>query len=312
MKKKYILLLIAAAICMAVVVGYYLFPGVTFKLLLKAERSNAGLEQHGLEVEGLHIEYLEGGKGEVMLLLHGFGANKDNWTRISKHFTSNFRIIAPDLPGFGESSRRPEADYTIAAQADRVDALVRVLGLQRFHLGGSSMGGNIAGVYAARHPEKVISLWLIAPGGVVSADPSEMAKELDAGRPNPLLVENAEDYERLLDFAFVRRPFIPGPMLNELAGEALKYRSLNQKIFEQIRESTNSTGLEDTLNGSRIPTLIVWGDNDRILHVSGAKILKSVMPNAKLAIMKGVGHLPMIEKPEKTAEIYMGFLEQGK
>ena len=312
MKKKYILLIAALTIIVAVVAVYYAFPDVAFKLLLKAERNSAGLKQHSIEVDGLHIEYLEGGKGDVVLLLHGFGANKDNWTRISKHITPHYRVIAPDLPGFGESSRQPDANYTIASQADRIHAFVRTLGIQRFHLGGSSMGGAIAGVYAAQHPESVISLWLVAPGGVVAAEPSEMIKELDAGKSNPLVVESVEDYNRLLDFVFVKKPFIPGPMLKQLAKDAIRDRPLNQNIFKQISEASNMTGLESTLNGSTVSTLIQWGANDRVLHVSGAKILGSVMPKAQVAIMEGVGHLPMIERPQETADIYMSFLGQKK
>ena len=174
------------------------------------------------------------------------------------------------------------------------------------------MGGNIAGVYAAQHPENVISLWLLAPGGVASADPSEMKKELDAGKSNPLVVESVEDYNRLLDFVFVKKPFIPGPMLNQLAKDAIRNRPLNQKIFKQISVAGKTTDLESALNGSVVPTLIVWGANDRVLHYSGAKILESVMPQAQVAIMEGVGHLPMIEKPEETAEIYLSFPRQKK
>ena len=98
MKKKYIFLIAALTAILAVVVVYYAFPDVAFKLLLKAERSSAGLKQRSIEVAGLHIEYLEGGQGDVVLLLHGFGANKDNWTRISKHFTPHYKVIPPDLP----------------------------------------------------------------------------------------------------------------------------------------------------------------------------------------------------------------------
>jgi len=312
MKKRHIVLIAALTALAVVIVVYYAFPNVAFKLLLKAERISAGLKQHSIEVGDLHIEYLEGGQGDVVLLLHGFGANKDNWTRISKHFTPHYRVIAPDLPGFGESSRRSDANYTIAAQADRIHAFVRAIGVKRFHLGGSSMGGNIAAVYTARHPENVISLWLVAPGGVVSAEPSEMGKELNEGKPNPLVVNSVEDYGRLLDFVFVIRPFIPGPMLKKLAEEALKNRPLNQKIFRQINVVPATSGLEGTLNGSVVPTLILWGADDRVLHVSGAKILESVMPKAQVAIMKGVGHLPMIEKPAETAEIYIRFLRQKK
>ena len=174
------------------------------------------------------------------------------------------------------------------------------------------MGGNIAGIYAAQHPENVISLWLVAPGGVVSAEPSEMRRELNAGNPNPLVVESVEDYKRLLDFIFVKRPFIPGPMLKQLAGDAIRNRPLNQNIFKQIDMASNTTGLESTLNGSAVPTLILWGTDDRVLHVSGAKILESVMPKAQVAIMEGIGHLPMIEKPGETAEIYINFLRHKK
>jgi pimeloyl-ACP methyl ester carboxylesterase len=312
MKKKYILLIAVLTMVLAVVVVYYAFPEVAFKLLLKAERSSAGLKQHSMEVDGLHIEYLEGGQGDVVLLLHGFGANKDNWTRISKYITPHYRVIAPDLPGFGDSSRQPDANYTIGAQADRVNAFVRTLGIQSFHLGGSSMGGNIAGVYAAQHPENVISLWLVAPGGVTSAEPSEMKRALDSGKSNPLVVESVEDYKRLIDFIFVEKPFIPGPMLKQLAKDAIRNRPLNQKIFKQINVASDTSGLESTLNGSVVPTLILWGTNDRVLHVSGAKILESVMPQAQVAIMEGVGHLPMIEKPGETAKIYMSFLRQKK
>ena len=312
MKKRHIVLIAALTALVAVIVIYYAFPDVAFKLLLKAERISAGLKQQSIEVGDLHIEYLEGGQGDVVLLLHGFGANKDNWTRISKHFTSHYRVIAPDLPGFGESSRQPDAYYTIAAQAGRIHAFVRAIGVKRFHLGGSSMGGKIAGVYAARHPENVISLWLVSPGGVVSAEPSEMGKELNEGKPNPLVVNSVEDYDRLLDFVFVKRPFIPGPMLKKLAEEALKNRPLNQKIFRQINVVPVKSGLEGALNSSVVPTLILWGADDRVLHVSGATVLESVMPKAQVAIMKGVGHLPMIEKPAETAEIYIRFLRQKK
>jgi pimeloyl-ACP methyl ester carboxylesterase len=76
--------------------------------------------------------------------------------------------------------------------------------------------------------------------------------------------------------------------------------------------ASDTSGLESTLNGSVVPTLILWGTNDRVLHVSGAKILESVMPNAQVTIMEGIGHLPMIEKPGETAEIYMSFLRQKK
>jgi pimeloyl-ACP methyl ester carboxylesterase len=308
--KKTTLLLIPLAILLGLVVVYFLFPDVAFRFLRETERRVAGLEQNSIDLGGLHIEYLEGGQGDALVLLHGFGANKDNWTRIGKHLTPHFRVIAPDLPGFGESTRDPEADYTIAAQTERINAFVRALGLKSFHLGGSSMGGNIAGTYAARYPKDLMSLWLIAPGGVASAKPSEMFQRLKAGKPNPLVARDVEEYDRLLDFVFVKRPFIPGAIKRHLVQEAIENHPMNLRIFKQIRkEGMSALPLEILLDGLPVPTLIVWGDQDRVLHVSGARILESVMPMAKAVVMEDVGHLPMIEKPKETAAFYIRYLE---
>jgi abhydrolase domain-containing protein 6 len=307
--KKKIFILGTVVILLGLVGVYFLFPGVMFDLLVKAERSAGGLKHRSVEVEGLRIEYLEGGKGDALVLLHGFGANKDNWTRIGKYLTPHFRVIAPDLPGFGESSSDPEGDYTISAQAKRVKAFVQALGIKSLHLGGSSMGGNIAGAYASSYPEDLKSLLLISPGGVTSSEPSEMSLQLKAGKPNPLVVRSVEDYERLLDFVFLKRPFIPFPIKKVLTQEAIEHHPLNRKIFKQLRSSVDVSPLEVLLKGSSVKTLIVWGAQDRVLHISGAKILESVMQKAKVEVMDATGHLPMVEKPEETAVLYLTFLE---
>lgn len=304
---KTIFVVIPLALILSIIGIYYLLPEVTFKFVQNIERSRAGFDQHSIEVADLHIEYLEGGQGDVLILLHGFGANKDNWTRIGRYLTPHFRVIAPDLPGFGESTRNPDADYSFAAQSERLYTFARALKLKSFHLAGSSMGGAISGTYAAQYPKDVKSLWLIAPGGVASADPSEIRCILDEGRTNPLIAESVEGYERLLDFVFVKRPFIPPPIKRYLAQEAMDHYPLNQKIYKQIHNAADTPPLEVALSGLPVPTLILWGASDRVLHVSGGRILQSVMPKAKLIIIEDIGHLPMIETPRETAEFYLNF-----
>jgi abhydrolase domain-containing protein 6 len=305
---KTIFVVIPLALILSIIGIYYLLPEVTFKFVQNIERSRAGFDQHSIEVADLHIEYLEGGQGDVLILLHGFGANKDNWTRIGRYLTPHFRVIAPDLPGFGESTRNPDADYSFAAQSERLYTFARALKLKSFHLAGSSMGGAISGTYAAQYPKDVKSLWLIAPGGVASADPSEIRSILDEGRTNPLIEESVEGYERLLDFVFVKRPFIPLPIKRYLAQEAIDHYSLNKKIYKQIHNAADTPPLEVTLSGLPVPTLILWGASDQVLHVSGGGILQSVMPTAKLVTMENVGHLPMIETPKESAKLYLNFL----
>ena len=84
---------------------------------------------------------------------------------------------------------------------------------------------------------------------------------------------------------------------------------LNSKIFKQLAGSRDVPPLEVLVKGLPVPTLIIWGTHDRVLHVSGAKILEAVLPNAKAEVMDAVGHLPMIEKPKQTAEAYLRFLK---
>jgi abhydrolase domain-containing protein 6 len=308
MTKKRIFILVLLVISFGFAAIYFLFPEAAFDLLIRVERSAGGLEQHSINVNRLRIEYLQGGKGDALILLHGFGANKDNWTRIAKHLTPYFRIIAPDLPGFGESSPDPDGNYSIVVQTERVKAFVQALGIESFHLGGSSMGGTIAGTYASTYPEDLKSLLLISPGGVAASEPSEMMRRMEKGEPNPLVAGSVEDYERLLDFVFVKRPFIPLPIKRLLTREAIEHQPLNRKIFKQIRNSIEIAPLEVLLKGLPAKTFIVWGAQDRVLHASGAKILRSVMPNAEAEVLDATGHLPMIEKPKETALLYLSFL----
>ena len=309
---KVILSVVPLVILLALIGLYYLFPEAAYEVLLKAERTAAGLEQRRIQVASLDFAYLEGGQGEVLLLLHGFGANKDHWTRIGKYLVPHFRVIAPDLTGFGDSGMAPDGDYSIPAQVQRIDALVSSLGLGAFHLGGNSMGGHIAGAYAVAFPQKVKTLLLIAPGGVVSAEPSDMARLMMAGGDNPLLASNLQEFRRTLDFVFYKEPFIPLPIKKILVRETARRQPLNMEIFRQILSSWDIDPLEQVLDGLPIPTLVVWGGRDRVLHVSGARILETVMPNAQAAVMKAVGHLPMVEKPRQTARLYLDWLPEGR
>jgi len=222
--------------------------------------------------------------------------------------TPHYRIIAPDLPGFGESSSPDDIEYTVSAQVDRIKAFVSALQINTFHIGGSSMGGSIAGSYASTYPDDIKSLLLISPGGIVSAEPSQMHKEMQDGKRNPLIVNSYDEYQAMLDYVFAKRPFIPGVIKRKLAQTAIDQKPLNSKIYEDLLTEWGDQPLEQVLDGLPIPSLIVWGADDKVLHVSGAQILAGVMPNANLAIMDGLGHLPMIEDPEGFSELYLNFL----
>jgi len=305
---KKILLSIFAIVIIGLVIIYFFMPGTMFGIVKKLERKAGGLEQKNVIVNGMNIQYLEGGSGDPLVLIHGFGANKDNWTRISKFLTPHFKVIAPDLPGFGESGKNPEEKYTIKDQAVFLKLfLIKVNINKPIHLGGSSMGGNIAGQYASLYQGDLKSLLLIAPGGVVSSKPSELFQMLKNGEQNPLVARNAKEYENLLSFVFVKKPFIPHPIKRFLVAEAIKNQDLNKNIFEQIKDSSLSKPMESLVKHIKVRTLIVWGAQDRVLHSSGAKILEAIMKNSKAIVLENIGHAPMIEIPEETAKLYLEF-----
>lgn len=271
---------------------------------LDMERNRAGLERKEIALDdGLRYVYLEGGRGEPLMLLHGFGGNKDNFTRSARHLTPHYRVIIPDHIGFGESSRPADADYSPAAQAERLHRLAQALGTRRVHLGGNSMGGQIALVYAARYAKEVDSLWLLNPAGIWNAPRSELARiVLDTGR-NPLIVRSEEAFAETFAFVMADPPFVPRSILDVFAQERIRNADLEERIFATV--ATDS--VEQRVTGLETPTLIVWGDGDRVLHVGTAHVLHKLMPRSQVVIMQGVGHLPMIERPQESAEDYLRF-----
>jgi len=133
---------------------------------LEKEIKSAGLSEKSIKVGKHTIYYHEGAKGETILLLHGFGGCKEHWVGFAKFFTSNYHVVAIDLSGHRKSSRIETKSYSIATQADRLDKIANALSLKKFHLAVNSMGGTIAGKYAAIFSDKLLSLNLIDTGGI--------------------------------------------------------------------------------------------------------------------------------------------------
>lgn len=310
MKRKSILRIAVSllAILLVLVVGsvgfVYLAPESAARFFLSIERQRAGLERKEIDLpDGTHYVYLEGGTGEPLMLLHGFGANKDSFARVSRYLTGRYRVIVPDHIGFGESSHPQDADYSPTAQAERLHLLAKTLGVSSFHLGGSSMGGQIALTYAALYTGEVQSLWLLDPAGVWTAPASELRKTVEGTGQNPLLIRTEEDFAQLLPWVMTERPFIPRPILNVMARERIRNVDLERRIFTQIFNDS----IEERVRGLTTRSLIVWGDQDRLISVETADILHKLLPNSRVLIMPNIGHVPTIERPKQSADDYLRF-----
>lgn len=287
-----------------------LFPEQATNMAVNAERSASGLRYHSVVTGEETWHYLEGGQQDapVLLLIHGFGGDKDNWTRFARSLTEDYRVIAPDLPGFGESAWYPDWDYSPLPQRERLHEFVQALTLHQFHVAGNSMGGHLAALYTHHYPQGVISLALLNNAGITAPVKSDYRRALEQGQ-NPLIVKSVEDFDKLLAFVAYKQPFAPWPVKGVFAQRAVDRAAINTSIFASYA-GDRSTGLEPVLEEIEQPVQIIWGEFDRILDVSSVSVMQPLLPQADVVIMKDTGHIPMIERPRETAQLYLGFLDK--
>lgn len=287
-----------------------------FETGLKAERAMSALNRHELDVADHHWVYLDSETADapVLLMLHGFAVDKDNWLRFARHF-KDYRVIAPDLPGHGESSYNPQLTYDFAAQAGWLAEFVDALRLtQPVHVLGNSMGGGIALLYSAAHPQQVASITLIDAAGVYPPHLSEFQQIIDNGGRNPLVVENMDDYDALRNFAMVQQPFLPWPAPDVLARRAMARNAINTDIFADIHAVAEAARHSDDnlrlLQQIQQPVLILWGEQDRVLDVSSVGVFEQHLAHSQSHIFANVGHAPMLEVPDDSAQVVRTFLQE--
>jgi len=279
-------------------------------MAIAAERAISGLERKVLQIDGFVVPYLQGGQGKPLVLIHGFGGSKDNFNRVAYYLTNQYTVYSIDVPGFGASTRDMNADYVINTQIDRVHEIIEKLGLQKPHIGGNSMGGWISGAYAAKYPDNVASVWFLAPAGLVESRKSEVIQKFEQTGEIVLTASNREEFEKIVDVVMYERPaFAPGFVVDAMAARAAADQPLHKRIYKDFK--TVPSDLATALNASTYkgPGLIVWGKEDRVLHVDGAAELKTAMPGFDVILMDKVGHVPMMEQPEQVAADYVKWRE---
>jgi pimeloyl-ACP methyl ester carboxylesterase len=282
-------------------------PAALLDVVARLERGRAGLVAKTVDVGGHAVAYLDGGSdaGTPLLLVHGSSGDKDNWNRVARFLTPHRRVIAVDLPGFGDSARWPAHGLGLPDQVAALAAIIDALGFRQVHLGGSSMGGRLVALYAAAYPHRLRSLWLLAPGGVLSAVPSDLQRHLQAGGDNPLFIRSHAAYDAYLRWLMPAPPRIPAPLKRAMADRALRKADFHRSVFDAA--ATETVSLERSVDGLTVPTRIVWGERDRIWHVSGAARLAAHLARASVLLLPG-GHVPMIEFGKAVAADYLAFL----
>ena len=286
---------------------YYWFPGIIFKTTVYAVRLWAGLQRHEVQINDHRWVYLTGGDGETILFVHGFGAGKEGWGNFLSAFSGSYRVVAPDLPGLSESCRIPSAKYDIPTQVERLNEFVEFIELETFHLIGFSMGGYISVYYASIYPEKVKSLAIIDAPGVELKISSDAWQRYKQGEEIILLYKTKDQFNDHLKVLFHRPPWLP----DRLKLYLIKKGASNYTFYERILNDMVKGGmalLENRLSKIRVKTLIIWGANDRIIHVSSVKKFERGLINNQTVIIEDCGHVPHLEKPSETKRTYKKFL----
>jgi pimeloyl-ACP methyl ester carboxylesterase len=288
---------IAAAFALAAI--YLLRPAWLLDAEYARQAWMAGVSKHALDASGHRWVYYEGGSGEPVLLLHGFAGSKENWLPLAAELTDRYRVIIPDLPGWGESSRHADNEYGVREQSARLRKFIGALGLPRVHLVGHSMGGHIAGVHASRHGDKLATLTLVATAGV-RFEPNAFAQRVLAGQ-TPFNFGSVDELDAFFGQLFQQPPWLPPRLKLVLVERSVRHHAFQSALLAQIGRGADALLLEERLEQIKLPTLVLWCNGDRLLDVSSLDVLRAGLPHAAVDVLYGCSHMPMMEQPEQVA-----------
>ncbi|MEM1219307.1 MAG: alpha/beta hydrolase [Bacteroidota bacterium] len=255
------------------------------------------------KIQGLETHYRITGQGPTLLLLHGTASSLHTWEAWTRLLKNDFRIVSLDLPAFGLTGPNTNGIYDYAYYASFLEAFVQSQHLDSFYLAGNSLGGAIALQYTHQFPNRVRKLVLLDPSGYPKED-----------RPDPLAFRLAR---RDLTAAFLRnftpKSLFKKSLLDVYANDKLVTPALIERYYGLYLRTGNRQAFIDRVRNAAVlnlnilpqincPTLVQWGEEDAWIPVSHGPKFVQDLPNAELIVYPGVGHVPMEEYPEKSAQ----------
>ncbi len=270
-----------------------------------------------VEIDGLSIALYEAGRGSPLLLLHGLGGSKISWLPLMPALAEGHHLIVPDLPGHGESAKPRDADFSPRYYARAVRLLMDAVGLDNPVVIGNSMGGRIALELALRSSKRVSAMALLDPAlpglrwryviGFTRIVPTEFG-----GVSFPMR-------RRWMEMA-VRRLFadssrLPSEAIRAAADEFLRiYEDPAARLafFASLRQivTERPAPFWASMRRVRQPTLVMFGDQDRLVPARLGTTLAAHLPNAELHLLRDIGHVPQFEATEQTLDLLGPFLER--
>ncbi|HEY1058787.1 MAG TPA: alpha/beta hydrolase [Limnobacter sp.] len=279
--------------------------------LIDSKVKKMGLRKVSVRTEDGRWVYFHGGQGPNLVLVHGFGANKENWLALAPKLMKKFTVWIPDLIGFGESDRPEGAPYNIEAQAERLRRWAAAVGMNDFHVMGNSMGGYLAGVLASDSQAMPIvkSACLLNPAGVKGAEHTAVGKAFAEENKVVLAPTNLAEFQWVMNLCFNNAaPPMPLFLQKYFAGIAVANKALQDRIFREFVNPETNPPLNELVAQARIPLMVVWGDSDQLVHSSGLAILKQANPSLVDVMLENTGHCPQADRARVVANAYEAFL----
>jgi pimeloyl-ACP methyl ester carboxylesterase len=274
--------------------------------------------QHWVTVGDTPLNVIDLGEGDPVVFVHGLSGSWPNWLEQLPVFAKDRRVIAMDLPGFGHSPM-PEERITISAYARIVDGLLQALGVSAATLVGNSMGGFVSTELAIAFPQRVERLVLVSPAGISTYRNREMERlEPYLRRLAPMVAAytgwtaTKSDWVasrpglRNLALGFVTRH--PSRLPAALAAEQM--RGMGKPGFMEALRANVDYPISERLPEIACPTLIVWGDEDKVIPVGDASVFEDLIPDSRKVIFEGTGHMAMLERPVAFNELLSEFVEE--
>jgi len=276
-----------------------------------------GIDLRHVTIHGHSVGYRMAGDGPVLLLIHGIAGSSAAWREVMPTLAERYTVIAPDLIGHGHSAK-PLGDYSLGAYASGMRDLLGALGVERASVVGQSFGGGVALQLAYQHPECCERLVLVDSGGL-GREVSWMLRFMTLPGSEYLMPVIFPSFVRRRGNELSRQLHARGVRLGRIAEMWNAYASLtesdNRQAFVRTLRAVIDPGgqtvsAEDRLYlAARMPTLIIWGEQDAIIPVSHALAAHVAIPHSRLELIAEAGHFPHVETPERFLEVLLDFLD---
>jgi len=264
-----------------------------------------------MDLYGINIHYSDEGSGDVILLLHGVFSSLHTFNKWAENLCKSYRVIRIDLPGFGLTGPSIDNEYGMDLYIGYIRKFMDNLGIDKFHIGGNSLGGWIAWEFAVAHEERINKMVLVNAAGYVSGGNYPLPFVI-AQTPVLRQVFNYEIVPKVVVRRFLRQVIKDQYVVTDHLVDRyydIIHREGNLEAFSRI---ANSKFIQNThaLRNIETPTLVLWGDEDAWISHHDAEKFKNDLKNVTVKIYEGVGHIPMEEIPELTANDVLNFLKK--